>query len=93
MGFRVQIADAETRRQVATRHYKSGFLRYLLVRGILKFALPLFVLFSLYSYFVIGNHGTAATIARYTATICVVMGCLVAVANWLVILRAVRGHR
>ena len=93
MRFGIRIADAETRRRAALKHYELGFTRYILVRGVLKFALPLFLFFNLYSYFVIGNHRTALVIVEYTASICVVMGLLVAVANWLVIRRTVSANR
>jgi hypothetical protein len=91
MRFKMQIADAETQRQAALKNYEMGALRFILVRGLLKWALPMFVFFTLFMYFVVGNHDaiTAAQMKR-TATICIIAGLCLGTALWISIWRKAR---
>jgi hypothetical protein len=91
MGFKIQIADAETQRQAAVKNYEMGAIRFVLLRGLLKWALPMFVFFTLYDYFVIGYHNAVtASGMMHTALICIVFGLLVGTALWFSVRSKVR---
>jgi hypothetical protein len=54
--IKFRIADAETQRLATIRAYEMGPLKFVLLRGVLFWGLPMFVFYTLYGYFVIGYH-------------------------------------
>jgi hypothetical protein len=38
------------------RHQKTGFVRFVLVRGLIGFGIPVLAFWTCYAYFVIGDH-------------------------------------
>jgi hypothetical protein len=84
------IADEETQRQALLKSYRMGPIRFILIRGLLKWALTMFVFFTAYEYFVNGYHD-AITVSgmKHTALICLVAGLGFGIAMWFVIERKV----
>ncbi len=88
MRFNTQIADAETRRRAASEIYRTGAARFILVQGLFKWALPMFIFFALYDYFVVGNHDASHTILL--AVTCGFGGLLLATFKWIGVRRSAR---
>jgi ABC-type thiamin/hydroxymethylpyrimidine transport system permease subunit len=84
------FSDEETRRQVALKHYQAGATIFILKRGLLFWALPMFVLFTLYDYFINGYHNAVSMPAlQHTVIVCVIAGLIVGSLMWLLIARRV----
>jgi hypothetical protein len=74
--MKFRIADAETQRLATIPSYEMGPLKFVLLRGVLFWALPMFVFFTIYEYFVIGYHDAIKLPGlRNTAIICLIAGC------------------
>jgi hypothetical protein len=74
--MKFRIADAETQRLATIQAYEMGPLKFVLLRGVLFWALPMFVFFTIYEYFVIGYHDAIKLPGlRNTAIICLIAGC------------------
>lgn len=89
--MKFQIPDAETQRQVVFKIYQRGPVTFILKRGLLGWAVPMFLFFTLYQYFVMGYHAAVSVAGlRHTATICIVAGLFVGGSLWLNVLRRYR---
>jgi hypothetical protein len=90
MAFKIRIADEETQRRALLKAYQMGPIRFVLIRGLLKWALPMFVLFTVNEYFVM-HYREAITVSglERTALICLVGGLAVGIFMWLGIERKV----
>lgn len=89
--MKFQIADAETQRQLVLKNYQRGPVIFILRRGLLGWAIPMFLFFTLYEYFVMGYHAAVSVAGlRHTATICIIAGLFVGGSLWLLFLRSYR---
>jgi hypothetical protein len=67
---------AETQRRLTIQAHEMGPLKFVLLRGVLFWGLPMFVFFTLYGYFVRGYHDALKISGlRNTAIISVIAGC------------------
>jgi hypothetical protein len=91
MRFKIVIADEDTRQRIALKNYQMGFIRFVLIRGLLRFALPMFVFFTLYTFLLIGDHkALLASQLLVTGTICLIEGFLFGIWMWFGTVRRLR---
>ncbi len=90
--MKFRVADAEMRRLATIKAYEMGPLKFVLLRGVLFWGLPMFVFFTLYGYFVIGYHDALKIPGlRNNAIICLIGGC--AYGSWIYYLVSRRYYR
>jgi hypothetical protein len=73
--FPIQAADAENQRQAVLMSYTSGPVAFILKRGLLRFGLVMFVVSTLYIYFVLHDHKAISwTRLEISAPLCLLLG-------------------
>jgi hypothetical protein len=54
--MKIKIADAEAKRQYLIKSFEMGPWRFILWRGLIRWAIPMFVFFTCFIFFASGDH-------------------------------------
>jgi hypothetical protein len=89
--MKIKIADAEAKRHYLIKSFEMGPWRFLLWRGLIGWAIPMFVFFTCFIFATRGDDSILTLDGlRRTAVICAVAGLIVGSLRWLLISRAAR---